>query len=283
MYKIRFFSNFGDSSKCKEIYERLCQTHLLSYYGEGKKVYITNDEDYSHVIILNTAMPDISHIPKENVIGLAFEPIQFLNLTQEFVDYAKKYIGKYFIGDKYNLPYVFVEHYGYMWHTPPIDTIPNKSNIVSIMVSDKLHMPGHKYRHELVLRILSERLPIDIYGRGCKYYNPSYQQLKGKFESKEPYNDYKFHIAIENVQSNHYFSEKITDSLLCGTTPIYLGCKNIDSYFPDNIIKLTGNIDKDIVLLKNILRNPDIYQKNIDLRSIHKKLSLVENIDHIFS
>lgn len=283
MYKIRFFSNFGDSSKCKEIYERLCQTHLLSYYGEGKNVYITNDEDYSHVIILNTAMPNISHIPKENVLGLAFEPIQFLNLSQEFVNYAQKYIGKYFIGDKYNLPSVFVEHYGYMWHTPPIDTIPNKSDIISIMVSDKLHMPGHKYRHDLVLRILSEKLPIDIYGRGCKYYNMSYDQLRGHFESKEPYNHYKFHIAIENVQSNHYFSEKITDCLLCGTTPVYLGCKSIDSYFPDNIIKLTGNIDKDIMLLKNILRNPDIYQKNIDLQVIHKKLSLVENIDYAFS
>ena len=283
MYKIRFFSSFGDSSKCKEIYERLCQTHLLSYYGEGKKVYITNDEDYSHVIILNTAMPDISHIPKENVLGLAFEPIQFLNLTKEFVGYAQKHIGKYFIGDSYNLPSVFVEHYGYMWHTPPIDTIPIKSNMISIMVSDKKFMPGHKYRHTLVARILSEKLPIDIYGRGCKYYNPSYQQLKGKFDSKEPYYNYKFHIAIENVQSNHYFSEKITDSLLCGTTPIYLGCKNIDDYFPDTIIKLTGNIDKDITLLKDILRNSDIYQKNIDLKTIHKKLSLVENIDYIFS
>jgi len=282
MYKIRFFSNFGDSNKCKEIYERLCQTQLLPYYGEDKNIYITNEDDYTHVIILNTAMPNICHIPKENVIGLAFEPIIFLNLTHEFINYAETYIGKYFIGDKYNLPSVFIEHYGYMWHTPRIDYIPLKPNTMSIMVSDKLQLPGHKYRHDIILRILSEQLPIDIYGRGCKYYNVSYGQLKGGFESKEPYLDYKFHIAVENVQSNHYFSEKITDCLLCGTTPIYLGCKNIDKYFPDNTIKLTGNIDKDITLLKNIIREPELYQKAINLTTIHKQVSLIENIEQIF-
>jgi hypothetical protein len=32
----------------------------------------TAADDYTHVIIQNTAMPSIGHIPKENVLGLAF-------------------------------------------------------------------------------------------------------------------------------------------------------------------------------------------------------------------
>ena len=35
-----------------------------------------------------------------------------------------------------------------------------------------------------------------------------HSQLKGDFVNHEPYLDYNFHIAIENIQSNHYFSEK---------------------------------------------------------------------------
>lgn len=283
MYRIRFFSSFGDSSKCKEIYERLCQVKLIPDYGENNRIYITNDDDYTHVIILNTAMPDISHIPKTNVIGLAFEPIQFLGLTQQFVSYAEKYIGRYLIGNKYNLPSPFTEHYGYMWHTPPLENVPSKNKTISLMVSDNQLMPGHKYRHEMVKRILTENLPIDIYGRGCKMYNEYSSQLKGTFEGKEPYLDYKFHIAIENVQSNHYFSEKITDTLLCGTTPIYLGCQNIDNYFPGSIIKLTGDIENDIQLLKDIIQDPDRYQKNIMVDSVKDKISLIKNIDNVFA
>ena len=68
MYKLRFFSSFGPSLECKNILERLCETHLLNEYGKDKKIFITNGDDYTHVVILNIAMPVIpSHIPKKNV------------------------------------------------------------------------------------------------------------------------------------------------------------------------------------------------------------------------
>ena len=46
-------------------------------------------------------MPRIpAHIPKKNVIGLAYEPIFYLGLTEQFIEYAKANIGTYYIGDK---------------------------------------------------------------------------------------------------------------------------------------------------------------------------------------
>ena len=130
--RIRIFSSFGKSENCKDIYERLCESHLLDNYGPNNEIYITNDDDYTHVLILNTAMPQIpSHIPKKNVIGLAFEPVVYLGLTNEFVEYAKNNIGKYFIGDKMGLPEPFIEHFSYMWHNPPLKYKPikKKTNI----------------------------------------------------------------------------------------------------------------------------------------------------------
>lgn len=265
MKRIRFFSSFGDSTQVPAIYERI---HRLCGSGNGngnsdggegsiKEGYVfTNDEDYTHAVILNTAMPDLK-VPKERVIGLAFEPPYYLGLTNQFVEYAMRNIGRYYIGECRGLPAPFFEGYGFMWHiTPPLKSElreKGKTKWMSIMISNKVQAPGHRYRHELVRRILETDLPVDIYGRGCAYYKSSTDpRFKGEFTEKEPYMDYKYHIAIENFQTPQYFSEKITNPLLCECKPIYLGCRNIKEYFGENVIELSGNVDADIEMLRRI-------------------------------
>lgn len=69
MYILKFYCSYASGDIFKEIYERLCETVNLDYYGEDKKLCITNGDDYTHIIIINTAMPNIpSHIPKQNVV-----------------------------------------------------------------------------------------------------------------------------------------------------------------------------------------------------------------------
>jgi hypothetical protein len=153
------------------------------------------------------------------------------------------------------------------------------------MISQKVHQSGHIYRHRLVTEILKTNLPIDIYGRGCKYnvYNTDDPRIKGLFENYEPYDGYEFHICIENVQSNHYFSEKIINTLLTNTTPVYLGCKNINSYFLDNVVLLSGILAEDMQLLTDICQNPLKYKKNINVNEREQKVSLLRNIGDIFT
>lgn len=150
-------------------------------------------------------------------------------------------------------------------------------------MSQKGFAPGHKYRHILSQKILEENLPVDIYGRGCPYYNHLNDvRLKGPFQKNEPYEHYMFHIAIENFECNHYFSEKITNTLLWQSTPIYLGCRNIDDYFPDSVIKLNGNVDHDIKLIRNICENPENYRKQIDIDKVKKTISIKNIINEFF-
>ena len=75
------------------------------------------------------------------------------------------------------------------------------------------------------------------------------------------FENYKFHICIENIISNNYFSEKITNPLRSNIIPIYYGCKKIDNYF-NSVIKLTGDINNDIELLNTIYKNQDQYVNN---------------------
>ena len=272
MIIIKFFSSFGTNEGCIEAYTRVSE--LMKDPLFNTRYRFTTEDDYTHAIILNTAMPTLT-LPKENVIGLAFEPIEFLNLTVPFVNYAINHIGTYFIGDKKLLPSPpFVEHFAYMWHTTPLIELPIKTKKISLMISKRTHTVGHMYRHMLCSEILNTRLPIDIYGNGCKfYYNVTDSRIKGEFEGKEPYLDYQFHIAIENFQTPHYFSEKIMDPLLCNTVPIYLGCNNIDTYFPNSVIQLTGHIKEDMQLLTDICLNSAPYIKPLDIDQIKQTIS----------
>ena len=269
-------------------------------------ITITTDDDYTHVVILNTAMPVLPvNFPTGNVLGLAHEPAPFLQLTPEFVAYAKRHIGKYLIGDevtvaRFGAP--FVQYYGFLWmNYPETMNFPEqktmnfpeqktslvkqplleKPKIMSIIVSQKNSAPGHKYRHKLLQQILRTDMPIDIYGRCAIYYgNLNDPRIKGTFEqgSAEPYRDYQFHICIENFNIPWYISEKLTNCFLYETRPIYWGAEKADEMFPNMCLRLTGDVTKDIDFLQGILREPAKAMNSIrvDVEYARKKTNLFE-------
>tara|TARA_Y100000768_G_C23988571_1_gene690558 strand:+ start:3143 stop:3994 length:852 start_codon:yes stop_codon:yes gene_type:complete len=278
MIIIRIFSSFKTTEPLSLIFIR---GYELEYDSDFNTKYkFTEGDDYTHVLLLNTAMPRLNKINIKNVIGLTFEPSQFLGITNEFINYVNKNVGKYYIDQTYGkLNSPFYEHFSYLPHTIDLKNIKtNKTKIMSIMISQKTDAPGHKYRHILTNAILRTNLPIDIYGRGCNFYNNvNDNRIKGKFHKNEMYNDYKFHVCIENFSTPHYFSEKIINPLRCNTTPIYWGCKNIHSYFGDTMIILSGDVSKDIEILKQICEKPEKYAKNIDTEIV-KKTTNIKNV-----
>jgi hypothetical protein len=233
-------------------------------------------------------MPKIDHIPKQNVIGFAHEPLPFLQITPEFITYAQKHIICYYLGDNPGiLPEPFKEGNGYLsCYLPP--AVPSQGTLIqtkfmSIMISQKTSAPGHKYRHELVSAILKTNLPIDIYGRGCIYYQSIRDsRIKGVFQSTELYNGYTFTICIENFRSSHYFSEKIINPLNRMITPLYLGCYHIHQYFPEMYIELTGNVREDMILIEDIYKNPEKYIRTISFEKVDNTINLIRNLPTFF-
>lgn len=288
--KIRCFADFTTSEGIQEEYISKCLNFvapsLTTHYGTNRKYIFTDKDDYTHVFIFNKAMPDISHIPKQNVIGFAHEPIPFLQLTPKFIAYAQKHIGCYYLGDKGNLPAPFQEGNSYLsCYLPPLmaSAFSATKKFMSIMISQKYQAPGHKYRHALVQEILKTDLPIDIYGRGCIFYNNIQDsRIKGEFRSEELYKGYTFTICIENFRSNHYFSEKIINPLNRKVTPLYLGCYNIHHYFPEMYVELTGNVREDMLLLQNIYKNPQKYSREICLEDVDKTINIIRNLPTFF-
>lgn len=289
-YRIKFFSDVCTSTTGKTELERAFFLNFNKNYGPDKEIYIVTGDDFTHVMIMNCGMPVLPPgFPKENVIGYAHEPLSFLNLSNAFVNYARENISKYFIGELHPALIFtgspFIQDYGYLWHTvnPPMPVLP-RNKIMSVAISKKNFAPGHKYRHQLVQRILKTELPIDIYGRGTAFYDKlGDPRIKGEFKSVEPYDGYKFHICIENFQTPKYISEKLTNCLLMGTTPIYWGATEVESVYPGCTIRLTGDLEADFRLLMDIFENPAKYQISIPDDVVRKTYNLFEHLDELYS
>lgn len=291
-YCIRFFSNYSTSAKLKIEFERENDTYNMSNYGKDDEIWITDGDDYSHVIIINTTFEEIAdRIPTSNIVGLAFEPNEYIWWTRNI----SPRIGKYCIGtitdELRGRSNIFVEQYAYMPHHSIHShlPIPAKSKFMSIIFSNKTDQLdkvfGYRYRVLPVNAILHRDWPIDIYGHGCKTLTDKQKEdprIKGAFQHNEPYDDYQFHICIENNRSNAYISEKLTQPLVRGCTPIYLGARNVLNYVSD-VILLTGVLHEDLILMKNIMKDPDQYKKVIDVEGVKNKTYLLRNLDTIFA
>jgi FkbM family methyltransferase len=282
---LRILSDYWTSNNMED----WMQTDKLSYMY-NKPVILTKKDDFTHCIIINSGMPHLN-IDKSKVVGISHEPtLPEEPLFSQLIEYSKNNMSKYFIGDKNNLPEPFIEGETFMFHNTTRYNNIAKTKFCSIVISGKQFTMGHKYRHKLVEAILKTDLPIDIYGYGVEIYKQKMDDTRLKYPLEntlknpcgtDPFIDYKFHICIENMVSNNYFSEKIINPLLSNVIPIYYGCKKIDEYF-DNIVKLSGNEEDDIQRLKNIYQNQNIYDNNIDSDKILDKCNMFYNLHTFF-
>lgn len=63
--------------------------------------------------------------------------------------------------------------------------------------------------------------------------------------------------------------------------PIYLRCKNINKYI-ENFIKLEGNIHNDILIIMDIINNPNLYYTKTYTERNIKSVNLIQNLPNIF-
>lgn len=100
---------------------------------------------------------------------------------------------------------------------------PKKTKLLSVVSSTKAFTKGHVDRIRFVERLKKYYGDkIDIFGRG-------YNDFVDKCDVVDPY---KYHIVIENTRAKYYWTEKLADSFICESFPIYYGCTNVDEYFP---------------------------------------------------
>ncbi len=106
-----------------------------------------------------------------------------------------------------------------------------------------------------------------------------------KVENKiEFLSNYKFSISMENSNGDGYASEKIVESLIAGTIPIYYGDYMIDEYInPKSYILIKGQKDElpKIEYIKKIDKDNNLYRDilNEDIFLYNKSNNIVEIIE----
>lgn len=134
---------------------------------------------------------------------------------------------------------------------------PTKLSNLSAVISDMTWKQGHKKRFAFVNQLKGHfKDNLNWFGRGNTFVND-------KSEGIEPF---RYSIAIENTQTENYWTEKIMDCFLCYTMPIYSGCTNIGDFFPKgSYISLDmTNLSKSITIIENAIET-DLYSKNLPL------------------
>lgn len=97
--------------------------------------------------------------------------------------------------------------------------------IVTVITTIKNHTKLHRER-EKFLKILKARL-----GEKVKIFGFNYERLGDKSEALIPY---KYHISLENSDSEYAWTEKISDPLLCWAFPFYAGVPSTTIDLPED-------------------------------------------------
>jgi hypothetical protein len=102
---------------------------------------------------------------------------------------------------------------------------------VSTLVGGKKMAEGHLVRHDLWNRENEIKVPKKFFlsGNFGGIQNPNNNPVLGG--DKSPLFDSQFHVCIENVKRENWFTEKLIDCLQTKTVPIYYGCPNIGDWF----------------------------------------------------
>jgi hypothetical protein len=175
--------------------------------------------------------------PKENTVFVAHEPPTLRTYRSDFLQQFAAVITS---DARIDHPNPVLQQSGLPWHVgrrqkghvnmgftkdydelKAITTIP-KTKMISVVSSSKDMTEGHRQRVAFALRLKSHfGDKIDLFGRGLN-------EIEDKWDALA---DYRYHVAIENSEVNHYWTEKISDAFLAGCHPIYHGCPNIAAYF----------------------------------------------------
>ena len=130
---------------------------------------------------------------------------------------------------------------------------PIRTKFCAAVISNCLSF--YRFRLKFITK-LSKYKKVDL---GGKCYNNIKKIVNNK---REFLSNYKFSIAMENSNGDGYISEKILDSFIAGTIPIYYGDYLIDEFInPKTYILIKGekDIDEKIEYIKKIDQNDTLY------------------------
>lgn len=233
--------------------------------------FYTTDErkEFDFVIMLNSVKHDMNiRVNQRNIIRINMEPP---NAIAGYQQYGSKYEWLQLTQIKTNNS--LLSHGCVPWQINMSYDDLKKMNLHTIKskklswITSNLNVTrGHKIRMEFLKKLQENKIQFDLYGRGFK-------PISHKEEALIPY---KYTIVFESMKFPYYWTEKLTDALLSGCLPIYVGSPDIYNYFPkDAIIAINPDDSKSVNCILDLLHR-DPYSQHVDAINEARNLILDE-------
>jgi hypothetical protein len=147
--------------------------------------------------------------------------------------------------------------------------ITNKKFEISFLAGAKKLVEGHKFRQEIYKLENQINIPkkwfyvLDDFSwdeftkGGIGRPNTAEKQAEGK---RVCFDEVMFHICVENVNYDNWYTEKISNAFNTKTVPIYNGCSNLNEfgYNEKGIIRFKNT--EELIYIVNNLTEDTYYQ-----------------------
>jgi hypothetical protein len=106
---------------------------------------------------------------------------------------------------------------------------PDKSRLISSVMSGRTHYPGHRLRHRFLWYLDAQIPDFELYGRDPLPLR-SYRGPLPYYAKDAGLLPYQYTFAAENTCESDYFTEKVVDAVLAECLCFYWGCPNLEDY-----------------------------------------------------
>lgn len=127
-------------------------------------------------------------------------------------------------------PYVHF-HIGRSWDYLSAVRCPKKSVSLGIITSDLSTLDGHLRRLKFLEKLEQSGIEFALWGRGegLKRFRSYQGPIRTKWQA---HSVCKYSLVLENTLATYYWSEKIADSLLAYSLPLYYGSRDVGTVLP---------------------------------------------------
>ena len=199
--------------------------------------------------------------PQEHTVLLTYEPSTVKFYGQDYVNQYGMVLTSHEVEalshrNRHPVPPVGAWYYGGLEHAKAHSAPPEKTGLVSVFGSAKaqthtLHHRRNEFLEEMIAGLGDK---VDVFGKG-------YQFVEHKAEGID---NYRYHITVENHIGPHHWTEKLSDAYLGFSLPLYVGCTNVEDYFPEeSFIRLDiGDSEAALARIEKAVRDNE-YEKRL--------------------
>jgi len=206
---------------------------LFNYPGDT-----TNDYTYDYLVAFGDLhAPIVPRCPVENTVHISLEPIQLFRYDPRFTNQFGICLTQ---DPAAPHPHAIQMQPGLHWFVGwdqrtgarpgamrfrELEALfdAKRDKLISVVASASKMSVDHRRRLDFSWKLklhFGDRM--DFFGRHLIPVVDKLETLRG----------YRFHVALENVKLDHFFTEKISDCIIAGCYPLYFGCPNLEQYLP---------------------------------------------------